>query len=118
MNIKYQIVEASKEDHSIVVRFYTDTISEESLAVVDPSTGEILRNDDGSIKRCRTDYNITLFDAPTLTGDALVAEIQRHAPKLWFEMLEKVADPGIDTSMTEIISSLGQEGDLPESVSE
>ena len=44
--IKYKIVEVNEAEHSLVVRYYTDKITEESLAV------DIL---DGVIRRCRTD---------------------------------------------------------------
>ena len=60
MQIKYKIIGCSEEERSIIVRFYSDVITEEELADRD-TDGEIIRHSDGSIKNCRTDYNINLF---------------------------------------------------------
>ena len=111
MNIKYKIISADETEHSIVVRFYTDVITEESLAIPNPDTGEI-RAADGSFPHCRTDYNITLFDVPILTGDAFEEFIMHHAPNRWFELKEKIADASVDTSVTSMESMVGQERDV------
>lgn len=102
MKIKYKIIQINPADHGIVVRFYTDTISEEDLAVRNPDTGEIILDDDGNIGSCRTDYSITLWDAPALAGEALEEMILRHAPVQWFELQNKVADASVDTSLSGI----------------
>ena len=57
---------------------------------------------DGNIQTCRTDYSITLWDTPTLAGEALEELIMRSAPTQWFELLGKVADPNVDTSLSGI----------------
>ena len=102
MEIKYKIIQVNPADHAIVVRFYTDTISEEDVAVRNPDTGEIILDDDGNIEACRTDYSITLWDAPTLTGEALEEVIMGCAPTRWFELLGKVSDASVDTSLSGI----------------
>lgn len=102
MEIKYKIIKVTPADHGIVVRFYSDTISEEDLAIRDPATGEITLDADGNIESCRTDYSITLWDAPTLTGEALEKEIMSCAPTQWFELLGKVSDASVDTSLSGI----------------
>ena len=117
MHIKYNIVGFSTEEHTIVVRIYSDGTTEEDLAVRDVDTGEIIRHSDGSIKNCRTDVNITLWDVPALTGSDLDEYISRHAPKQWFEILEKITDPSIDTTLSTIKDMVGEERDaviLPE----
>jgi hypothetical protein len=94
--IKYKIVEVNEAEHSVVARFYTDKITEMSMAdpdSIDPTTGKI--------GRCRTDYNITV-PIPAPTGAAFDEFIQAHAPSTWFGILEAIADPVVDTSMTEI----------------
>tara|TARA_R110000787_G_scaffold200839_1_gene311823 strand:- start:2678 stop:3340 length:663 start_codon:yes stop_codon:yes gene_type:complete len=100
MDIKYKIIKVNPADHGIIVRFYTDTISEEDLAARDPDTGEIILDDGGNIKSCRTDYSITLWDAPTLTGEALEEMIMGCAPTQYFELQNKVADASVDTSLS------------------
>ena len=108
MQINYRILSVDEEDHSLVVRFFTATTTEEDLAIPHPDTGEIL-GEDGLVVSCRTDVNVTLYDVPLLTGDAFEEFIIRFAPKAWFELLEKVKDPGIDTLLTPIAEMIGQE---------
>ncbi len=111
MQIKYKIMGFSAEEHTILVRYYTDVTTEEDLANIDPESGEIIRHSDGSIKNCRTDVNITLWDVPVLTGSDLDEFISRHAPKQWFEILEKVKDPAVDTTLSTIEDMVGVEFD-------
>lgn len=99
MNLKYKIIEVSPEYHSIVVRFYTDLISEESLAT---------QTTDGVVVRGRTDYSIDL-PIPLPEGDVLAAFISAHAPKVWFETQEAVLDPAVDTSLSAVMPLLGVE---------
>jgi len=108
MQIKYKIIGCSEEERSIIVRFYSDVITEEELANRDDD-GEIIRHSDGSIKNCRTDYNINLFQVPAPTGNDLEVFIARHAPKDWLEMLGKVKDPAIDTTLSTIKDMVGPE---------
>lgn len=99
MNLKYKIIEVYPEQHSIVVRFYTDVITESMLAV------DVL---DGVIRRCRTDFNIDLpFPAPT--GDALAELIVSKAPKEWLATQEAVLNPVLDTSLSSVANLVGQE---------
>jgi len=100
MEIKYRIIKVEPADHRVVVRFYTDTISEEDLARRNPDTGEIILDADGNIGSCRTDCSLTLWDVPTLIGDALEEVLMRHAPVQWFELLGKVSDASVDTSLS------------------
>jgi len=98
--MKYKIIEINSVDHSIVVRFYTNKITEADLAVdVD---------DKGSILRCRTDFNIDL-PVPPPTGDALEKFILRRAPRDWLKVREDVADPMVDTSLAHLLPLLGVE---------
>lgn len=98
--IKYKIIEVHPEHHSIVVRFYSDVITEGSLATQWSETGEVLRG--------RTDYNIDL-PIPSPEGAALVAFISAHAPVEWLGVQEKLLDPVIDTSMGTLLPMVGVE---------
>ena len=109
MHIKYKILGYSADEHTVVVRYYTDVTTEEDLASVDPVSGEIIRHSDGSVQTCRTDVNITLWDVPALTGDDLAVLISRQAPKEWFDLMEKVKDPAIDTTLSVIQGMVGVE---------
>lgn len=101
--IKFKIVEVNEAQHSVVARYYTDKITEESLAV------DTL---DGVIRRCRTDYSIDL-PLPTPTGSDLETFILARAPAQWLTMLEAVANPQINTSLTSISGLVGIEVNAP-----
>ena len=89
MNIKYKILGYSTDEHTVIVRYYTDITTEEDL-----------------------DINLTLWDVPVLTGSELDKYISAHAPKQWFEILEKVKDPNVDTTLSTIKDLVGKERDF------
>lgn len=99
MNLKYKIVEVNTNQHSIVVRFYTDKITEEALAT------DVL---DGVIRRCRTDFSIDL-PIPAPTGAELDAFILAHSPRAWLETQETILDVTTTASMTELQTLIGIE---------
>lgn len=92
MIIKYRIVKTIPAEHQILVRFYSDTMPESSLVSA--------WGDDGvTPKSYRTEYLLTL---PVPVPADLEAYIMRHCPVGWFDLHEKIADPGVDTSMAAI----------------
>ena len=98
--MKYKIIEINSDDHSIVVRFYTNKVTEADLAVqVD---------DKGNVLRCRTDFNIDL-PVPPPTGPVLEKLILRYAPRDWLNKREAIADPMVDTSLAHLLPLLGVE---------
>ena len=98
--MKYKIIEINSDDHSIVVRFYTNKVTEADLAVqVD---------DKGNVLRCRTDFNIDL-PVPAPTGQGLEKFILRYAPRDWLQKREDIADPMVDTSLAHLLPLLGVE---------
>jgi len=100
MNIHYKIVEAWPSDHLIVVRYWTDKLSEEFLA------SDSNRKEDGTPVRCRSDVSFTL-PVPAPTGISLEKIILMNAPKVWLQTLEDVENPDIDTSLSEIKNMVG-----------
>lgn len=97
--IKSKVVEINTAEHSIVVRYYSDVITEEMLAT------DIL---DGVIRRCRTDMSIDV-PLPAPTGDALTALIDQSAPKKWLETQAALLDATLDTSLAEFQALLNVE---------
>lgn len=110
MNLKYKILSIDEQEQSMVVRFYTDKITEMMVAVRD-GQGNIPVDAEGKPLRCRTDMNITFGDAANRPkGAALEAYIiKRFAPWTFLDMKEKVADPQVDTSLSDLIPFIGQE---------
>lgn len=115
MITKYKIIGTDPEDHSITVRFYTNVITEQDLAIRNPDTGEIIRNEDGTIQSCRTDYNITLWRLGIGKDDeeALHKEIMKHAPQHWLEHRERMLNPATDTTLEDITAVIGKEFTAP-----
>lgn len=101
MKVKYRIIEKYPEEHSIVVRFFTETLSEEELAV-DKNSGNVIRRQDGTPARCRTDLNINIFQVPAPVGEELHNLILNNAPVAFFELQEKIKNPNIDTSLKSV----------------
>jgi hypothetical protein len=101
MKLYYKIVEAWPEDHLIVVRYWTDIITEEFLAQPDSTPMA-----DGSPNRCRSDTTFTL-PVPTPTGEELDKLISSGGPVEWLKLLESIHDPSIDTSLNDIKNMIG-----------
>jgi hypothetical protein len=104
MDIHYKILEVNPNEHAIVVRYFSDVLSEEQLVInaEDPN-----RRDDGSPWRCRTDYNLNL-PVPAPVGEELHKFIVMSAPIGWFDMQHKVVNPDIDTSLSHITELVDQ----------
>lgn len=99
MTISYKIIRADTYQHSIVVRFFTDIVTEEHLCVA--------KSPDNVIIACRTDYNIDL-PVPAPTGQELHDYIMARCPSDWLMLQEAVLNPQVDTSLTQVSSLLNQ----------
>jgi hypothetical protein len=100
MNLHYKIVEVWPQDHLVVIRYWTDVLSEEFLASND------IRKEDGTPERCRSDVSVTL-PIPAPTGKELEDLLISYAPIDWLKTMEKIQAPEIDTSMEEILKIKG-----------
>lgn len=98
MEIKYKIIELRPDEHSVVVRYYTDACPPEASAY------DTL----GGVLRCRTDFIVPL-PIPLPDADVLQRLIMSRAPVDFFATKEKVADPAIDTSMDALKGLVDQE---------
>lgn len=99
MNIHYRVVEVWPDNHSIVVRYWTDNVTEEYLRADDN------RKPDGSPWRCRSDVSLT-FPIPAPEGEELDKWIKKNAPVAFLETQEKVLDPYTDTSLSHIAEGI------------
>jgi hypothetical protein len=100
MQIKYRIIEIHPSEHQIVVRFYTDDLTEKMLATEVAS--------DGTVLRCRTDLALDI-PVPLQLGEYLHNFIARAAPVDFFDKRACIADPNIDTSMADALPLLNKE---------
>lgn len=119
MDIKYKIIEKNASEHSIVVRFYTDVLSESDLTSNEQELRDVEINGvmvprwfpktrhDGSPVRCRTDYSMTL-PIPAPTGDALRIFILTRAPMSWLKMMsdaKTVGLPALDVALDQEVAT-------------
>jgi hypothetical protein len=103
VNLKMKIISVDEAEQSMVVRFYTDKITEQMLAsAVDAG---------GNVTRCRTDMNITLMNVRDRPRGVSIEDflIRTYAPTAFLAMKEDVADPTVDTSMSDVAQFIGQE---------
>ena len=115
MQVKYKILEVNESEHSIIVRYFTDRLDEDFLAV-DRFSGNIQRREDGSPVNCRTDYNINVFETPSTNTDVILEIIDRNAPVHWLHMQEQVLDQNVDTDLVSAKTLLGEVGTLDKSL--
>ena len=102
ISIKYKVIELVPEEHSITVRFFTDSVTEDMLATEFDYEGNIVRRSDGSPSRCRTDYFINIMKTPTPSIDEIKEIIKLNAPAEWLYMQEQILNPEVDTSLTDL----------------
>lgn len=110
MEVKYRIIKVDPEEHSITVRYFTDKITEKMLAMELDSEGNAVLDEQGYPTRCRTDYHINIFQAPSPPQEDVIKIINQNAPIDWFILQESIKDPNIDTSLSSISDLVNVEG--------
>ena len=73
MNINYKIIEVYEDNRVMVVRYFTDVVTEQDLDVDPNATGT------GTPKRCNSDVSLTI-PLPEPTEEELHKIILRNAP--------------------------------------
>ena len=112
MLIKYRILSINPEEHSLVVRYFTDMMTEKDLASEFNPDGSITLTSNGYPTRCRTDCNLTIYNTNDVSSEAFKTQILNNAPIAFFNLKEKVKDPSIDTSMSSVKKLVGKEDTL------
>lgn len=110
MEVKFKIIDVDPSQHSIIVRYYTNLLTEDSLATSYNPDGTIARRNDGSPQRCQTDYNFNLWQTdPPLTEEQIKKIANDGAPYDWFKLRHDVLDPQVDTSLSAVNGLLNTE---------
>lgn len=112
MEVKYRLIKIDPEEHSIVVRYFTSKITEEMLAIEFDENGNVVLNEEGYPTRCRTDYNLNIFQVPSPSQEEIQKLINYNAPIEWLSMQESIRDPNVDTSLSNIAPMVNQVGDV------
>lgn len=106
MNIHYKIVSKNENEHSFIARYWTAVLTEDFLATEFDANDQIVRLEDGAPTHCRSDVNITLYKE-NATQQEIDELVRQNAPISWLEILEKVQNPNIDTSMNKVNQEIG-----------
>jgi hypothetical protein len=85
MNIYYKVIELSSNNHNLVVRYWTDKLTEEILA------SNRNRKSDGTPLRCKTDVALDI-PIPVPTAEQMDQIIRYRAPYQWLEREENKLD--------------------------
>jgi len=99
MQINYRVLSVDETESSMIVRYWTDELSEKELSVDPEETND-------TPTQCRTDYNLTVSDH-SKSEEALHEFILSCAPVGWFDVKHKVKDPNVDTSLPEAKKLVG-----------
>lgn len=106
MEIKFKIIEMHPDQHSMVVRYWTDLFSQDDLATsisYDADGNKIIdRREDGIPARCQTDVNINIWQVPAPSSNVIIQIANNSAPYDWFALKHAVADPTIDTGLANV----------------
>jgi hypothetical protein len=112
MKMYFKIIEVNKKEHSIIVRYWTDKISEDFLANYFNDRGDIMRSKNGTPIRCKTDFNLIFYDHEFPSMDEIFKEIRRIAPVQWLKTIEQIENPYIETSLENAEKMLYQTHEL------
>lgn len=107
MNIHYRIVKVDPEAHGIVIRYFTDVVTEMDLANSFNEDGTVKLNADGYPLSTRTDILMSIFDTPTPSAEEIDRRIMFNAPVDWLKLQEDIVNPDIDTKMRDIRNIVG-----------
>jgi hypothetical protein len=112
MHIKFKVVRVDPHEHSVLIRTFTEKITEEMLAQHD-GFGNIARLPDGSPVSTRTDLYVNIPVPPPADLQAWLLERYGRHCDAWLELQEKIADPNVDTSLQSAASLAGKVMDAP-----
>jgi hypothetical protein len=110
--IKFKIIELDTTQHSMVVRYFSDLLTEEELAssfeLDEQGNRVIQRRPDGSPVRCQTDYNINIWRVPAPSTEEIKKIASQSAPRDWFRLKHEIILNTSDTSMANVASLMNQ----------
>jgi hypothetical protein len=108
MNIHYRIIKVDPASHGIVVRYFTDKVTEMDLANSLNPDGSAILNADGYPVSTRTDVMVNIYDTPAPSNEEIEKRVMMSAPVEWLKLQENIKDPGVDTKMTEVRNLTGE----------
>lgn len=107
MNVSYRIVKVDPSEHGIIVRYFTDKVTEMDLATSFNSDGSVRLNADGYPLSTRTDVFMSIYEVPPPTFNELERMILARTPVDWLKIQENIADKDVDTSLLSLTNYVG-----------
>lgn len=107
MNIHYRIIKVDPESHGVIIRYFTDMLTEMDLASSFNEDGSVKLNADGYPVATRTDVLMSIYDTPTPSAEEIEKRIKLNAPIDWLKLQEDITNPEIDTRMRELRNLVG-----------
>ena len=108
MNIQYRIVKVDPESHGVVIRYFTDKLTETDLASSFNEDGSVKLNADGYPVSTRTDVMMSIYDTPTPSSEEVEKRIMMNAPVDWLKIQEDIKNPDVDTKMRHLRDMVGE----------
>lgn len=108
MNIHYRIIKVDPAAHGIVVRYFTDEVTEMDLANSLNPDGSVILNADGYPVSTRTDIMMNIYDTPAPSNEEIEKRIMLSAPVHWLKLQEDIKNPNIDTKMSDARNLTGE----------
>ena len=108
MNIHYRVVKVDPAAHGIVVRYFTDVVTEMDLASSFNDDGSVKLNSDGYPVSTRTDVLMGIYDTPSPSNEELEKRIMLNAPTDWLKLQEDIKNPSVDTKLSDARNLTGQ----------
>ena len=109
MNIHYRIIRVDPAAHGIVVRYFTDKVTEMDLANSLNPDGSVILNADGYPVSTRTDVMLNIYDTPAPSNEEIEKRIMLNAPVDWLKLQEDIKDPNVDTKLSNARNLTGDE---------
>jgi len=100
MDVKFRILSKDEENHSIVVRYFTDILTEEILANSFDAAGNIIYDPRGYPRSTRADYNYNLYSYNTPTEKQIIDFVKDKTPWMWLQTQENIINPNVNTSLS------------------
>lgn len=111
-NVKFKIIEVDSTQHSMVVRYFSDLVTEDDLATSfipdENGINVIERRPDGSPVRCQTDYNINIWQTPAPDAEGIRKIASDSAPYDWFKIKHAIIQNTTDVSMSNVAALMNQ----------
>jgi hypothetical protein len=107
MKINYRVLSYNEKDHSMTVRYWTDILSEDDLALIFDEYGKIVYNANGYPVRARTDVNLTFYNNPNPSEEDILNKIKKSSPFEWMKLLEQNKLSNTQYSLANVVSFVG-----------